>query len=656
MNMKDILVDLLQFFLSTYISHIVMDNPFMGAASYLIFLCCRLAFRFMRTEKHAAKSRIKTLIFIALYSLIAICGALWIIYPFVMGNALSIIANVLIWLLIGRVILPRRLHVHKRTSFRRDSTVILLLQIGTFVPYSIMCIFFMDILSAIISMVAYWLIALLMWKLDYGGELLRYDMEDSDSVIYGFSSYNIFTNMSLYSNIAIDLGIMLYVCYMFFLPGFSIATLYPAVIAWALLAISAAIFSYNALLGLNKAVQLTVFISGAALWVVSSYMMFIAKSIIFVIPITFIWAVSFAATSAALTQFNEEFRLLGKAIDNEPSEQSLFRRTVLIKSAAFFFSGFIMVLLLTVWNFVIPRISAPGIDLMKHFRSWMILLPIVFMVTSLVFALRQPMTKGSVLRIDTILAQGGTNDRMKKKVATSLASKTKVRFGTKILVLILKLVYRHKVVGKENLDPKNYPAIFVCNHGHIYGPIVAVVYMPTYFRPWIDDRMINKDLIVDHMYEGTFKKIPLLGRTKRFTEKVARPIVWALESYDPIPVERSDIRQIMNTMKLTADAMLEGDNVLIFPENPAANESNDYLNGTVGEFFTGFTQIAANYYKKTGKAPCFYPLFADKLNKTFNIGKPIFYDPDRPKGEERERLTKEIRSAMLALSSSHENS
>ena len=650
LDIRPILVDLLQLVLSMYMSHVIMDNPFMGGATYLIFLCAKAAVSFINLSRRRKRPRrylITAFMLLHMVSLIALL--LWIIYPFITADISSIKINLLIGLLILRSVVPQYIGLKSIPSAKKMRLIHLLVNAGVLLPYSILCFFVMDLLSASISTVCYCIVAIVMWRVQYTNLHLRLDSVPGNA-LDGFSSYSVFMNMSLYFNIAIYLGVMLYLCYMCFLPGFRIATLYPAMICWALLFIASAVGAYFLTLRSGRAIQLSVFITGAIIWIIASYQMFLARSIFTVILLTFVWAVSFAATATALAQLSQEFRLLGQAVDREPEPAALARDSMFVKNIAFFISCFIMLLLLTAWNFVVPNYQE--IDLAVHFRSWMILLPIVFMIISLFFALHQPLGKDNRQRVSTLLLQNGKNERMKNKLERELYAKTKVRFGTKILAAFLKLFLRHKVYGTENLDPSNFPAIFVCNHSHIYGPIAAVVYMPVYFRPWIDDRMINRELIVDHMYRGTFSKIPLLGRTQALAKLCAMPVIWALSSYDPIPVNRSDIRRIVRTMQQTTEAMLEGDNVLIFPENPSANTEDDYTEAGrgVGQFFTGFVQIAANYYKETGRAPSFYPVYANKLQKTFSIGKPVAYCPDNPKNEEKRRITDAVRNAMLELS------
>ena len=66
-----------------------------------------------------------------------------------------------------------------------------------------------------------------------------------------------------------------------------------------------------------------------------------------------------------------------------------------------------------------------------------------------------------------------------------------------------------------------------------------------------------------------------------------------------------------------------------FLENPSATEDHRYAEGDVGSFH-GFAHIGRMYYRKTGKCPTFYPIFADKRRRTSPSARELRYQPDSP--------------------------
>lgn len=107
-DIRPILVDLLQLVLSMYMSHVIMDNPFMGGATYLIFLCAKAAVSFINLSRRGKRPRrylITAFMLLHMVSLIALL--LWIIYPFLTADISSIKINILIGLLILRSVVPQ---------------------------------------------------------------------------------------------------------------------------------------------------------------------------------------------------------------------------------------------------------------------------------------------------------------------------------------------------------------------------------------------------------------------------------------------------------------------------------------------------------------------------------------------------------------------
>ena len=61
-------------------------------------------------------------------------------------------------------------------------------------------------------------------------------------------------------------------------------------------------------------------------------------------------------------------------------------------------------------------------------------------------------------------------------------------------------------------------------------------------------------------------------------------------------------------------------------------------NNIVYEFQDKFIDVAKLYYKRSGKALCFVPMYIAPKLKTMYLGKAVRFDPETPIKEERQRI------------------
>jgi hypothetical protein len=279
-------------------------------------------------------------------------------------------------------------------------------------------------------------------------------------------------------------------------------------------------------------------------------------------------------------------------------------------------------------------------------------IPTVLLLASLWLSIRQPLTEKYSRRLKAlagIRAQGSDNPAMVKRLHSVLVQKYKKRIGVHIIRIFLRPVMHHTVRGKEHV--KDLPGIFVFNHREIYGPIAAIVFLPYDIRPWILYQMIDKAEITKHMYEGTFSRIRWLPPAlRRLIPKALSPIiVWALRSFDPIPVYRGAQMNVVKTFMLSIDCLAAGDSILLFPENPEQTYGKK-----VSDFYEGFAHLGRLYYKKTGERLTFYPVYASSRRRELRIGEGVIYDPAGGDAE-RGRIVETLEQRMRGLESEDEN-
>lgn len=216
--------------------------------------------------------------------------------------------------------------------------------------------------------------------------------------------------------------------------------------------------------------------------------------------------------------------------------------------------------------------------------------------------------------------------------------------GVKVVAFFLKPWFYSKVAGAEIVKFADGPVIFVANHRDVYGPIVTNLYFPFSYRPWIENKVLSEEKITDHIKIFVAQRIRPAWFAKLFTRVIAPIVVRLLNSLDPIPVyRRAEMRQTINTFRLSVKALQEQDNLMIFPEDPAKSEG-EYASSGVSPFFTGFVSVAKYYYKQTGKSVTFYPVYSDQAKRTISFGEGITYNPE---GEnETERICGYLMSKM----------
>lgn len=289
-----------------------------------------------------------------------------------------------------------------------------------------------------------------------------------------------------------------------------------------------------------------------------------------------------------------------------------------------------------------------------RFKPLVVVPALLLLVAATISVLNFPMNTRHFDKLDRYLTEETDNPALKKQLDSVVVKRHKNRFGVKIIIALLRPLYYHKVVGKENLAGyEDGTMLLVCNHGELYGPVVTNLYIPISFRPWVMSNMMEPDVVVQYVYDNTVSRqkwIP--GCLKKPLTKLICPLfLWIFRSIEAIPVYRGQPRELLKTFRMTVEAMQAGDNILIFPENAEEHAPGEtgYAREGVGELYTGFAMVAPAYYAKTKKTPVFIPIYASKNLRTLTFGKGIPYDVKAPQTEEKLRVVNLIQQSMLSL-------
>lgn len=186
-------------------------------------------------------------------------------------------------------------------------------------------------------------------------------------------------------------------------------------------------------------------------------------------------------------------------------------------------------------------------------------------------------------------------------------------------------------VGRENLPEE--PCIVVANHCQMYGPISCELYPPRDGYTWCAGQMMVLKDVPAYAFQDFWSQKPKSVRWlfKIFSYLIAPVSVCVFNNARTIGVWRDT--RIISTFKQTVKCLKSGLDVVIFPECPEKH------NQIVNKFQENFIDVAKLYYKQTGKAVSFVPMYIAPMLKTQYLGKPISFDPEAPMEEERKRIT-----------------
>lgn len=212
----------------------------------------------------------------------------------------------------------------------------------------------------------------------------------------------------------------------------------------------------------------------------------------------------------------------------------------------------------------------------------------------------------------------------------------------KIIRGALRMNFPHaKTVYEE--QPGDEPAIFVCNHSAVRGPVMMTLDFQRKHQTWTVSYAMDGSHTISYAYHDI-----LFGNSRRFkgfwrilSRIVAKGLPPLLCYSDTIPVYHD--KSIVKTFKQSVRALTDGEDLVIFAESP--KRYSEY----VCELQPGFIDVARLYYRKSNKAIRFYPVYLEKKNAVISVGRPIAYDPDQPLDKQRDTIASYLRDNIDRL-------
>ncbi len=186
------------------------------------------------------------------------------------------------------------------------------------------------------------------------------------------------------------------------------------------------------------------------------------------------------------------------------------------------------------------------------------------------------------------------------------------------------------IEGLENL-PKE-PCVVVGNHTQMNGPICAELYFPGNRRTWCAHQMMYLKEVPEYAFQDFWSGKPKWthGFYRLLSYIIAPLSACVFTNAHTIPVFRDN--RLISTFKQTVSALQDGANVIIFPE---CYEPHNHI---VYQFQDKFIDVARLYYNRTGTELSFVPVYIAPALKKMYLGKPVKFDAQAPKDEERQRI------------------
>ena len=202
---------------------------------------------------------------------------------------------------------------------------------------------------------------------------------------------------------------------------------------------------------------------------------------------------------------------------------------------------------------------------------------------------------------------------------------------------------KYTLFGTENLPTD--PCVIVGNHCQMYGPIAAELYPVRTCYTWCTGEMMNRKEVPAYAFQDFWSMKPRRWHWfYRLLSRLIGPLAeFIFTNARTVPVYRD--ARIMTTFRRSMEHLKEGADLVIFPEKA------EPYNAILCQFQEHFVDLARLYYRRTGTALCFVPVYIAPRLKGIYFGEPVRYCPDTPDAEERTRICRAMMNAISALAS-----
>lgn len=212
----------------------------------------------------------------------------------------------------------------------------------------------------------------------------------------------------------------------------------------------------------------------------------------------------------------------------------------------------------------------------------------------------------------------------------------------RLIYRIVKQVFpKYRLIGTENLPAE--PCVIVGNHAQMYGPVAAELYMPRKQAIWCVGEMMDRKEVPAYAFRDFWSMKPKAFRWFfRLASHLIAPLApYILNNAHTVPVWHDT--RVLTTFRKSVELLNAGSDIVIFPEK------NEPYNGILWQFQEHFADLAPVYYRKSGKALRFVPMYIAPRLSEIHFGPSVLYHPDAPNREETARICSAMKESITAL-------
>lgn len=208
----------------------------------------------------------------------------------------------------------------------------------------------------------------------------------------------------------------------------------------------------------------------------------------------------------------------------------------------------------------------------------------------------------------------------------------------RIVRRLIRPFFRVKSVPDAAQMP--WPAVYICRHKNMSGPIRTLLWLPRPVRPWVFSVFCESHTCYRQFHEYTLTQ--RLHWPVWLADIVARMIGFfmpkLLRSMGVIPVYRGSARSYI-TLRATLQALKQGDSVILYPDINYTDTSD-----APGDFYRGYLLLGTMYHRATGRNLQFVPLRVGK--KDIQLTPTVVFNGSAPCEAEMERVAQAIHNQL----------
>jgi 1-acyl-sn-glycerol-3-phosphate acyltransferase len=189
------------------------------------------------------------------------------------------------------------------------------------------------------------------------------------------------------------------------------------------------------------------------------------------------------------------------------------------------------------------------------------------------------------------------------------------------------------------------PVVYISHHQNLFNPFVIYLWFPKSLRTWILHVFLDRKMCFRQYVDYTFTK--RFGMNRTIAKICAYPVSFIisalLKSGKGIPVYRES-RKILETFRLSVEALKRGESIAIYPTIDYTNTSNEAKN-----MYEGYLFIEKYYFKETGKHVHFVPLYVSKNNRLIISDEPIAFQEGEDFSSGQKRIGEYMKNKLQEL-------